>query len=69
MARNRRLAGLIRDLRVRALTVSLPSPAAEPLPLMDLCRRAARLALGRGRIHHIDALPLPQTLKNYLQYQ
>uniref|UniRef100_H3D9Z2 SplA/ryanodine receptor domain and SOCS box containing 4a n=1 Tax=Tetraodon nigroviridis TaxID=99883 RepID=H3D9Z2_TETNG len=41
----------------------------EPLPLMDLCRRAARLALGRERIHHIDALPLPQTLKNYLQYQ
>lgn len=42
---------------------------AEPLPLMDLCRRVARLALGRERIHHIDALPLPQTLKNYLQYQ
>ncbi|TWW76740.1 SPRY domain-containing SOCS box protein 4 [Takifugu flavidus] len=41
----------------------------EPLPLMDLCRRAARLALGRERIHRIDALPLPQTLKNYLQYQ
>lgn len=41
----------------------------EPLPLMDLCRRVARLALGRGRIHHIDTLPLPQTLKNYLQYQ
>lgn len=36
---------------------------------MDLCRRAARLALGRERIHHIEALPLPQTLKNYLQYQ
>lgn len=41
----------------------------EPLPLMDLCRRVARLALGRDRIHHIDTLPLPQTLKNYLQYQ
>ncbi|KAG7478506.1 SPRY domain-containing SOCS box protein 4 [Solea senegalensis] len=41
----------------------------EPLPLMDLCRRVARLALGRERIHHIDTLPLPQTLKNYLQYQ
>ncbi|XP_068172812.1 SPRY domain-containing SOCS box protein 4-like isoform X1 [Antennarius striatus] len=41
----------------------------EPLPLMDLCRRVTRLALGRDRIHHIDALPLPQTLKNYLQYQ
>lgn len=41
----------------------------EPLPLMELCRRAARQALGRQRIHHIQALPLPQTLKNYLQYQ
>ncbi|KAM6969734.1 SPRY domain-containing SOCS box protein 4-like isoform 1-T2 [Aplochiton taeniatus] len=41
----------------------------EPLPLMDLCRRVTRLALGRERIHQIDTLPLPQTLKNYLQYQ
>ncbi|XP_034023728.1 SPRY domain-containing SOCS box protein 4-like [Thalassophryne amazonica] len=41
----------------------------EPLPLMDLCRRVARLALGKERIHHINTLPLPQTLKNYLQYQ
>ncbi|KAA0701726.1 SPRY domain-containing SOCS box protein 4 [Triplophysa tibetana] len=41
----------------------------EPLPLMELCRRAARQALGRQRIHHIQTLPLPQTLKNYLQYQ
>lgn len=45
------------------------SHAAEPLPLMDLCRRVARLALGRERIQHIETLPLPQTLKNYLQYQ
>ncbi|XP_016119916.1 SPRY domain-containing SOCS box protein 4-like [Sinocyclocheilus grahami] len=44
-------------------------PVAEPLPLMELCRRAARQALGRHRIHHIQSLPLPQTLKNYLQYQ
>ncbi|XP_051935046.1 SPRY domain-containing SOCS box protein 4-like [Hippocampus zosterae] len=41
----------------------------EPLPLMDLCRREARLALGGERIRHIDSLPLPQILKNYLQYQ
>ncbi|XP_035276619.1 SPRY domain-containing SOCS box protein 4-like [Anguilla anguilla] len=41
----------------------------EPLPLLDLCRRAARLALGRGRLHQIHTLPLPQSLKNYLQYQ
>lgn len=43
--------------------------AAEPLPLMDLCRRAARLALGRERLQEIETLPLPQSLKNYLQYQ
>uniref|UniRef100_H3D0I3 SplA/ryanodine receptor domain and SOCS box containing 4a n=1 Tax=Tetraodon nigroviridis TaxID=99883 RepID=H3D0I3_TETNG len=41
----------------------------EPLPLMDLCRRAARLALGRDRLQEIESLPLPQSLKNYLQYQ
>lgn len=60
-------------LRKLLLTVQTPNTVscltAEPLPLMDLCRRAARLALGRERIHHIDTLPLPQTLKNYLQYQ
>lgn len=47
----------------------LPHSTAEPLPLLDLCRRAARVALGRDRIHHIDSLPLPETLKDYLQYQ
>lgn len=36
---------------------------------MDLCRRAARLALGRERLQEIDSLPLPQSLKSYLQYQ
>lgn len=49
------------------LPLSLSS--AEPLPLMDLCRRAARLALGRERLQEIESLPLPQSLKNYLQYQ
>ncbi|KAI4886887.1 hypothetical protein NFI96_010501 [Prochilodus magdalenae] len=44
-------------------------PETEPLPLMDLCRRAARLALGRERLQQIETLPLPQSLKNYLQYQ
>ncbi|XP_004712135.1 SPRY domain-containing SOCS box protein 4 [Echinops telfairi] len=41
----------------------------EPLPLMDLCRRAIRSALGRQRLHDVGSLPLPQSLKNYLQYQ
>ncbi|XP_040204992.1 SPRY domain-containing SOCS box protein 4 [Rana temporaria] len=41
----------------------------EPLPLMDLCRRSVRFAIGRERLHQIESLPLPQSLKNYLQYQ
>ncbi|EHH51626.1 hypothetical protein EGM_11041 [Macaca fascicularis] len=41
----------------------------EPLPLMDLCRRSVRSALGRQRLRDISSLPLPQSLKNYLQYQ
>lgn len=51
------------------LSLSLSLSSAEPLPLMDLCRRAARLALGRERLQEIESLPLPQSLKNYLQYQ
>lgn len=47
----------------------LPSLAAEPLPLMDLCRRSIRLALGRQRLQDIGSLPLPPALKSYLQYQ
>lgn len=55
----------------RALATLTPFPlvAAEPLPLMDLCRRSVRLALGRQRLRDIGSLPLPQSLKNYLQYQ
>lgn len=54
---------------INLLLLCFPTPAAEPLPLMDLCRRAARLALGRERLQEIQSLPLPQSLKNYLQYQ
>lgn len=42
---------------------------AEPLPLMDLCRRSVRLALGKNRLSEISTLPLPKSLKNYLLYQ
>lgn len=41
----------------------------EPLPLMDMCRRSIRLSLGRERLLEIETLPMPATLKNYLQYQ
>lgn len=51
------------------LSVSLSPPVAEPLPLMDLCRRSVRVALGRERLSEIHGLPLPASLKNYLLYQ
>uniref|UniRef100_UPI00358EC1C1 SPRY domain-containing SOCS box protein 4 n=1 Tax=Myxine glutinosa TaxID=7769 RepID=UPI00358EC1C1 len=41
----------------------------EPLPLLDLCRRSVRAALGRDRLADIDLLPLPPALKSYLHYQ
>lgn len=44
-------------------------PLAEPLSLMDLCRRSVRVALGRDRLSEIHRLPLPASLKNYLLYQ
>ncbi|XP_032824073.1 SPRY domain-containing SOCS box protein 4-like [Petromyzon marinus] len=40
----------------------------EPLPLVELCRRAVRLALGHERLHEVDALPLPAALRSYLLY-
>ena len=43
--------------------------AAEPLPLMDICRRVVRQQLGKTRLHEIDNLPLPNPLKNYLLYR
>jgi hypothetical protein len=52
----------------KVLLSLLVSPA-EPLPLMDLCRRSVRLALGKERLGAIPALPLPASLKAYLLYQ
>lgn len=46
-----------------------PLPAAEPLPLMELCRRSVRVSLGKDRLSKIHALPLPEALKSYLLYQ
>ncbi|XP_002734356.1 SPRY domain-containing SOCS box protein 1-like [Saccoglossus kowalevskii] len=41
----------------------------EPLPLMDLCRRAIRVSVGKERLHKVHDLPLPTVLRNYLLYQ
>ncbi|XP_076451485.1 SPRY domain-containing SOCS box protein 1-like [Babylonia areolata] len=41
----------------------------EPLPLMDICRRAVRSQVGKNRLHFIKDLPIPNSLKMYLWYQ
>ncbi|KAJ8015447.1 hypothetical protein DPEC_G00026220 [Dallia pectoralis] len=41
---------------------------ATPRSLSQLCRQVIRDRLGRERFHLIKALPLPNLLRNYLQY-
>ena len=45
--------------------------SAEPLPLMDLCRRVIRQTINKERIEQgkIAELNLPKTIKNYLMYK
>ena len=44
---------------------------AEPLPLMDLCRRVIRQNINKERIERgkIAELSLPKTIKDYLEYK
>lgn len=57
------------QLVVHCVTVSLIS-AAEPLPLMDLCRRVIRQRIGKHQLEErITNLNLPQPMKVYLLYQ
>lgn len=43
---------------------------AEPLPLMDLCRRVIRQKIGRSHLEeHINELALPASMKTYLLYK
>ncbi|XP_029515860.1 ankyrin repeat and SOCS box protein 5-like [Oncorhynchus nerka] len=42
---------------------------ATPQPLSQLCRQRIRDCVGRDRFHLINHLPLPNPLKNYLQYR
>ena len=46
-------------------------PTAEPLPLMELCRRVIRQNLTKERIAEgkIDSLVLPKSIKEYLEYK
>lgn len=44
--------------------------SAEPLPLMDLCRRVIRQKIGRHRLDDsIQQLQLPESMKTYLLYR
>lgn len=48
-------------------TVFVP---AEPLPLMDLCRRVIRKRIGKEKIEEkVNALSLPLAVKTYLLYR
>ncbi|XP_068226762.1 uncharacterized protein gus isoform X1 [Palaemon carinicauda] len=40
----------------------------EPLPLMDLCRRVIRQAVGKQRLTRLGELNLPQSVTQYLLY-
>ncbi|KAK7072731.1 SPRY domain-containing SOCS box protein 4, partial [Halocaridina rubra] len=40
----------------------------EPLPLMDLCRRVIRQAVGKQRLTRLEELSLPQSITQYLLY-
>lgn len=44
---------------------------SDPLPLVDLCRRAIRKKIGRAAIDRgaVDRLQLPRAIRNYLQYK
>jgi len=42
---------------------------AEPLPLMDICRRIVRRQIGKENLNQVDGLPIPTTLKGYLLYK
>ncbi|GIY20712.1 hypothetical protein CEXT_348181 [Caerostris extrusa] len=43
--------------------------AAQPVPLMDLCRRKIRAAVGRHRLGSLDTLNLPENLLLYLKHK
>ena len=47
------------------------APAAEPLPLMDLCRRVIRQQVGRASIERgrLEDLSVPKAIRDYLQYK
>ena len=65
------LGGLDRKLfrRWRSDFTNFLAFAAEPLPLMDICRKTIRQQMGKYRMHRVDELPLPTSWREYLMYQ
>ena len=45
--------------------------SAEPLPLMDLCRRTIRQQVGKANIERgrVEELNVPKAIRDYLQYK
>ncbi|XP_047739268.1 mucin-5AC isoform X2 [Hyalella azteca] len=41
----------------------------DPLPLMDLARRAVRLSVGKQRLHRLQELNLPSSVIDYLHFK
>ena len=56
---------------IQWLFLKLFSIAAEPLPLMDLCRRVIRQQVGKANIERgkLDDLSVPKAIRDYLQYK
>lgn len=67
---DRKLKGLLLYSAGQHLTSLVLSLLAEPLPLMDLCRRVIRQRIGRNRLEErIQELQLPESMKTYLLYR
>lgn len=74
----RYIGGLDRKLRIKKENKKIAfvnneryfKITAEPLPLMDLCRRTIRQTIGRVHLEErVQELHLPQSMKSYLLYK
>lgn len=65
----RYINGLERECRMHSRDRDRLCFLAEPLQLMDSCRRVIRKRVGRSQLHSINQLALPTSLRNYLLYQ
>ena len=58
-------------MKFRLFIYSSISPLAEPLPLMDLCRRTIRQQVGKANIERgrLEELNVPKAIRDYLQFK